>query len=122
MPQKSERFHQRERGLEIRDEESVGRQFLDLQILYLLRSGPKTLYSMRAVLFDAFGVQRSFGTIHPHLSKLEKLGLIEGIRTVPSRAHFPKHYYKLTAKGKRSLEREVRLLSNMVIKMARKRR
>ncbi len=100
-------------------DERVTKQFLDIQILYLLRNGPKTLYSMRAVLMDAFGVQRSFGTIHPHLTRLEKLGLIEGY-TIPSRqTHFPKRIYRLTRKGRTALEREINILSKMVLKMAR---
>jgi DNA-binding PadR family transcriptional regulator len=102
-------------------DERVTKQFLDLQILYLLRAGPKTLYSMRSVLLETFGIQRSFGTIHPHLTRLEKLGLIEGF-TIPSKqskSHFPKRIYRLTRKGRSSLEREVNLLSKMVTKMAR---
>jgi DNA-binding PadR family transcriptional regulator len=100
-------------------EEKVTKQFLDIQILYLLRGGPKTLYSMRGVLLEMFGVQRSFGTIHPHLTRLEKLGLIEGF-TVPSgQSHFPKRIYRLTRKGRSSLDREINLLSKMVLKMSR---
>jgi DNA-binding PadR family transcriptional regulator len=100
-------------------EEKVTKQFLDLQILYLLRSGPKTLYSMRGVLLEMFGVQRSFGTIHPHLTRLEKLGLIEGFTVSSGQSHFPKRIYRLTRKGRASLEREISLLSKMVLKMSR---
>jgi DNA-binding PadR family transcriptional regulator len=101
------------------EEEKVTKQFLDIQILYLLRSGPKTLYSMRGVLLEMFGVQRSFGTIHPHLTRLEKLGLIEGFTIDSGQLHFPKRIYRLTRKGRSSLEREINLLSKMVTKMSR---
>jgi DNA-binding PadR family transcriptional regulator len=100
-------------------EEKVTKQFLDLQILYLLRAGPKTLYSMRGVLLQMFGVQRSFGTIHPHLTRLEKLGLIEGFTVSSGQSHFPKRIYRLTRKGRASLDREINLLSKMVLKMAK---
>jgi DNA-binding PadR family transcriptional regulator len=101
------------------EEEKVTKQFLDMQILYLLRSGPKTLYSMRGVLLEMFGVQRSFGTIHPHLTRLEKLGLIEGFTVASGQSHFPKRIYRLTRKGRASLEREINLLSKMVLKMSK---
>ena len=60
------------------EQDRVAKQLIDLQILYLLRLGSQTLYSIRGALESVFGEDRSFGTIHPHLMKLEDGGLIKG--------------------------------------------
>jgi DNA-binding PadR family transcriptional regulator len=101
-------------------EQKVTKQFLDLEILYLLRNQPSTLYSFRTNLQKKFGAERSFGTIHPHLRALEKLGLIEGYVVPSGRANFPKRKYRITRKGRLSLDREVEVLTKMFRRIAAK--
>ena len=102
-------------------EEKVTKPLLDLQILYLLRSEPQTLYSMKKSLSETFGTERSFGTIHPHLVKLEENGLIEsreekkGPNARSGRLH--RRIYRLTVKGRSNLHKDVELLSRLVLTM-----
>jgi DNA-binding PadR family transcriptional regulator len=104
------------------DPEEVAKQLIDLQILFLLRREPHTLYTMKKSLGEAFGSQRSFGTIHPHLEKLESLGLIksrsEGGAKRSGSPRLRKRIYSLTAKGRAHLRKDVKLLSNLALKMA----
>jgi PadR family transcriptional regulator, regulatory protein PadR len=99
-----------------KEEEKITKSFLDLEVLYLLRQEPKTLYSIQKALQQVFGTRRSFGTIYPHLERLEEEGLIEG-RTLKSSTFLPKRIYRLTGSGRSTLNREIGYLSKMVAKL-----
>ncbi len=100
------------------EEERVSKQLLDSQILYFLRTEPQTLYSIRNELQQTFGVHRSFGTIHPHLARMESMGLIRRYYVRSNRAGFHKVFYKLTNKGEATLERNVALIKKIARKMS----
>jgi DNA-binding PadR family transcriptional regulator len=97
-------------------------QLIDVEILYLLKESSQTLYSLRGALADVFFEMRSFGTIHPHLVKLEDQGLIKGLqKTRPngdgSNGGVNKRPFVLTRKGRYTLEKQVSVLAKTVLKM-----
>lgn len=95
---------------------TTAKQLIDVEILYLLRESSQTLYSIRRALAESFGEDRSFGTIHPHLLKLEDQGLIKGLELRSDDGPY-KRPLVLTRKGRSTLEKQVNTLAKMVIKM-----
>jgi len=100
-------------------QEKVTKQLLDLQILYLLRNEPQTLYSTKKALKEVFGIERSFGTIHPHLLTLEKLRLIEGREErhstkIHSRV---RKIYHIRNSGRSFLQKDIASLSRLLLTM-----
>ncbi len=93
-------------------------QLIDVEILYLLKESSQTLYSLRRGLADVFSEMRSFGTIHPHLVKLEYQGLIKGAqKTRPSGDGPNKRPFVLTRRGRSTLDKQVNVLAKTVLKM-----
>jgi DNA-binding PadR family transcriptional regulator len=101
----------------IMDDDKSAKQLIDVEILYLLREGSETLYSVRKDLADVFAEDRSFGTIHPHLLKLEEEGLIKGLETRSNDSGPYKRPYVLTRKGRSTLEKQVNRLTKTVLKL-----
>jgi DNA-binding PadR family transcriptional regulator len=97
----------------LQEQERVAKQLLDSQVLHLLRIEPQSLYSLRNSLLNTFGVERSFGTIHPHLARLESSGLIKGYYVKVSNEGFHKIVYRLTKDGEETLQRNAALIRRM---------
>ncbi len=100
------------------EEDKSAKQLIDTEILCLLRGGSQTLYSIKRELFNVFAEDRSFGTIHPHLVKLEEHGLIRGYEQHPSENGPFRRPYGITRKGRAVLEKQVNLLTRIILKMA----
>jgi PadR family transcriptional regulator AphA len=77
-------------------------------VLGLLRTGPKSGYEIKAVVDDStrFFWAASYGQIYPELKRLAGAGLIEG--TEAPRGERKRTVYRLTAGGRRELERWLR--------------
>ncbi len=97
--------------------DNAATHLIDVEILYLLRKGSQTLYSIRRDLSNVFAEDRSFGTIHPHLVKLEEKGLIKGHETHPSENGPYKRPYVITRKGRHAQERQLNSLAKVILKM-----
>jgi DNA-binding PadR family transcriptional regulator len=97
--------------------EKTAKQLIDVEILYLLREGSQTLYALKRDLSEVFAEERSFGTIHPHLMKLEDKGLIKGVEARQSDGGPYKRPYLITKKGRSALEKQVNVLTKMVLKL-----
>ncbi len=104
-------------NMKTNDNKAAARQLIDIEILYLLREGSQTLYSLRRNLSQVFSEDRSFGTIHPHLVKLDEKGLIKGLEPRTEESGPYKRPYVLTGKGRHVLEKQVNLLAKMVLRM-----
>ncbi|MCL4519557.1 MAG: PadR family transcriptional regulator, partial [Thaumarchaeota archaeon] len=46
----------------------ISRQLVDIEILYLLKSGSMSGYELRKRLQRSFSINVSYGTLYPHLS------------------------------------------------------
>jgi len=91
-------------------------QLVDSQVLFALRSKPHTLYSLSRSNIEIFGRDiMSTGILHPHLVKLERMGLIRSYEQADNRRH--KRVYKVTRKGLDELGRQVKLFSEMLTKL-----
>ncbi len=76
----------------------VSRKLIDLNILFLLSFGPKTGYGLQREIWNMFGFKVSFGTLYPHLHRLESLELIEGFWEEQD-TYSRKRRYVLTSEG-----------------------
>jgi PadR family transcriptional regulator PadR len=72
-------------------------------VLALLRDGERYGFELVRTLGDVDGLVTSEGTIYPLLSRLRRDGLV-ATTWRESDAGPPRRYYRLTAKGQRSLQ------------------
>lgn len=99
---------------------SVPRQLMDIEILYLLNFGPKTGYDLKKHLLELFRAEVSYGTIYPHLHSLQKSGLIQEIGSKAQRtseAVLRKITYALTHLGALSLRESIANLGRISFSM-----
>jgi PadR family transcriptional regulator, regulatory protein PadR len=89
------------------DVQAFARALHELLVLARLRSGPLHGYQIALDVAERSGGRFDFrhGTLYPILHRLEQEGRIEGAWTEEKR---PRKVYRLTAKGRRSLEEERR--------------
>ena len=79
------------------------RDLVPLELLFLIKKGYNTGYTLKKAYEEYFGISVSFGTIYPLLHSLHKGGFLN--RKISSgRA---KSYYSLTRQGQKALERNV---------------
>ncbi len=103
---------------EKKDSQNVGRQLVDLEILYLLSSGPKNGYGIKKHLLSLFRTNVSYGTLYPHLHSLEKAQLISGMWDTHSQnSSLKRRMYKLTHTGLDKLGRSIENLSKIAFTM-----
>jgi DNA-binding PadR family transcriptional regulator len=96
----------------------ITKQILDSQLLFLIRLRPQTLYSIKKALAEHFDDDRSFGTIHPHLLKLEDAGLIRSRKGEDSSLRTAKIVYYITRKGRSVLTKDVAELTQLALKLS----
>lgn len=96
----------------------ISRQLVDIEILYLLKSGSMSGYELRKRLQRSFSINVSYGTLYPHLSSLEKSRLIEGAwHQKESSSTLKKKVYSLTPSGTIALTNSVRTLAETTLNM-----
>jgi DNA-binding PadR family transcriptional regulator len=96
----------------------IARQFVDTEILYLLRFGDRSGYELRKDLFTAFSVNVSYGTLYPHLHTLEESHLISGVWSQKDGgASLKKKVYSLTPNGALVLKNSAKSLAEIGITM-----
>jgi DNA-binding PadR family transcriptional regulator len=78
--------------------ERIIKNFMDIIILAELRSGPFSGYDVISFIHNKFHLLVSSGTVYSLLYSLERNGLIEGTWNERKRV------YKLTDKGKKTIE------------------
>jgi DNA-binding PadR family transcriptional regulator len=97
---------------------AIARQFVDTEILYLLRFGDRSGYELRKDLMSAFSVNISYGTLYPHLHSLEESHMISGVWSQKdSGASLKKKVYSLTPNGALVLKNSAKSLAEIGITM-----
>ena len=98
--------------------ESIAKQLVDMELLYLLSFSPRSGYELRKQLLSLFKIRISYGTLYPHLHSLEKAGLISGAwQQKFDEAPLKKRLYSLTPAGTESLRTGARGLSRIALAM-----
>ncbi|MDG6998269.1 MAG: helix-turn-helix transcriptional regulator [Nitrososphaerota archaeon] len=96
----------------------VSRQLVDVEILYLLKTGDMSGYELRKRLQKSFFINVSYGTLYPHLRSLERSRLIAGSwEQKDANAAMRKRVYALTPNGKRALISSVKRLAEIGLTM-----
>src|SRR3989304_9817894 len=78
--------------------ERIIKNFMDIIIMTELRNGPLSGYDVISYIHSKFNLLISSGTIYSLLYSLERNGLVEGVWDERKRI------YKLTEKGKKTIE------------------
>ena len=78
--------------------ERIIKNFMDIIIMAELRDGPLSGYDVISYIHNKFNLLVSSGTVYSLLYSLERNGLVEGIWDERKRT------YKLTEKGKKTIE------------------
>lgn len=86
--------------------EAVGNAIRGQMLAYMSKK-PGTAQFPREI---ADGIDQSLGSVAYHMRKLQSLGMVTMTRTRPVRGAVA-HYYKLTARGKRTAEVATRLVN-----------
>jgi DNA-binding PadR family transcriptional regulator len=78
--------------------ERIIKNFMDIIIMAELRNGPLSGYDVISYIHNKFNLLVSSGTVYSLLYSLERNGLVEGVWDERKRI------YKLTEKGKKTIE------------------
>ena len=93
--------------------EFMALDILDLELLALLKKGPRSGYDLRKDLIRVFDNRVSFGTLYPHLKDLVEAGLIVGEWSQSGQGQSKKNNLHLSDQGKETLKSNVARLSKI---------